>query len=721
MVTVEREGFASRTLTGLKPPLPEPLRIALAPASRLAGEVVDDAGAPVSGARVRTRSDARLTMGTMSPTATSDDDGHFELRDAPTGKLSLSALAAGFLPTIQPVELASGQSRDDLRVVLHRGSTVAGRVLGPDGTPAAGAEVSLTTQGRFAGPSGTSTRADGDGAYVLDAVPLGPRTFTAQLPGTAPKVSDLTVRPGENRLDFQLADGLEVAGRVVDLTGAPVGGARISLSAGDFQRHDTASGDDGSFRFSGLRGGTYRLSAQFEGFAPASREVKLAETSLQGVELRLGSGGAVAGRVLGLSPEQLALVKIYANKADTEPSSQWGEPDAQGEYRISDLAPGDWTVIAQLGMPRRSATGKVQLPPGVPEVRLDLEFHGGLVLSGRLLRAGQPVAGAYVLAKGMDVETRGTGQSDTQGVFRIEGLKAGTYEVTVNTIAAGQVHKETLELTADREADIDLPTAEVRGKVVDADDGNPVAEAAVSLEPVHPEGPARSGLPGRVVTGPDGAFVLEGGAEGDYRVVARKDLYAPAEAPIHLSGDKGVDDVKLSMTLAKGLRFTVRDSMGSSPATVSAAFLDPAGQVLLTGSYPVSEGGRVWVSEAPAGHWLLLVSGGNTATATVAVDVPGPRVAVTLADRTRLTVVVPELASRPGTVTLQIVGADGLPYRALRFGGFLFQDPKLVDGRLELDDLPPGAWRLHVQVPGGKVREGTAVTAPGVPAEMVLK
>ncbi|HEV7514810.1 MAG TPA: carboxypeptidase regulatory-like domain-containing protein [Thermoanaerobaculia bacterium] len=720
VVTVEREGFAPRTLTGVKAPLPEPLRVVLSLASRLAGEVVDDAGVPVPGARLRARSDARLTlllaspMPPPTPVAMSDDDGHFELRDAPTGKMSLYTSAPGFLPTIQPVELAAGQSRDDLRVVLHRGSAVVGRVLAPDGTPAADAEVSL------AGPSATSARADGDGNYGLDAVPPGPRTFTAQLPGTAPTARDLTVRPGENRLDFQLGPGLEVAGRVVDPAGAPVGGARVALSAGDFQPHETASGDDGSFRFPGLRGGAYRLSARLAGFAEASQEVKLAEASLQGVELRLGSGGAVAGRILGLSPEQLARVRIGARKSDTEPSLRWIEADAQGEYRIPDLPPGDWTVMAQLGMPGRSATGRVQLPPGVPEVRLDLEFPGGLTLSGHLRRAGQPVPGAIVGVRGTDVESHGTGRSDTQGAFQIEGLKTGTYELVVSTLAAGQLHKETLEITADREVEVDLPTAEVRGKVVDADDGSPVAEAAVSLEPVSPGGSIRSGLPGRVLTGPDGAFVLEGGAEGDYRVVARKDLYAPAEAPVHLADGRGVDDVKLAMTAAKGLRFTVHDATGSSPATVSAALLDPAGQVLLIGEYPVSDGGRVRISEAPAGHWRLVVAAGNTATATAAVDVPGPRPAITLPDPTHLTVLVPELVGRPGGATLEITGADGLPYRSLRFG-FLLQDLKFGEGRIELDDVPPGAWRLRVEVPGGKAREGTAVTAPGVPAEVVLR
>jgi protocatechuate 3,4-dioxygenase beta subunit len=725
VLRVERDGFASRTVTEVKPPLAEPLRIVLSPASRLAGSVVDDAGAAVPAARIGTRGEMSLTLLMTSlsaafPSATADDDGHFELRDAPTGKLTVSVRAAGFLPASLPVEIAPGQSRDDLRVVLRRGSTVAGRVLGPDGTPAAGAEVSLAAHGRsFVSSSGVSTRTDGDGAYTLDAVPPGPQSFTAELPGAVPTVRDLAVRPGENRLDFKLGPGLEIAGRVVDDAGAPLGGARVALSAGDSLPHETASGDDGSFHFPGLRGGAYRLSAQLQGFATVSQEVRLADAPRRDVELRLGSGGAVAGRILGLSPEQLAQVRVLANRAGEGPGSSLGiEADPKGEYRIGDLSPGEWTVIVTVGLLGRSARGQVQLPPGVPEVRLDLEFPSGFTLSGRLLRAGQPLPGALVGVQGTDVETNGLGRSDTQGGFRIDGLQPGTYELTVRSLAAGQLHKESLDITANREVEIDLPAAEVRGKVVDADDGSPIAEATIALEQVQPDGAGIAGLLGRVQTGPDGAFVVEGGAEGDYRVVARKDGYAPAEAPVHLAAGGGVDDVKLSMTPATGLRFTVRDATGNPPPAVSAALLDPAGRVLLAGNYPVSDGGRVRISEAPTGHWLLLVAAGNTATTTVAVDVPGPRPAVDLPDRTRLTILVPELVGKPGRAGLQITGADGLPYRSLRFG-FLFQNLEIGGGRLELDDLPPGAWQVRVEVPGGKVRQGIAVTSPSAPAQVV--
>jgi hypothetical protein len=220
-----------------------------------------------------------------------------------------------------------------------------------------------------------------------------------------------------------------------------------------------------------------------------------------------------------------------------------------------------------------------------------------------------------------------------------------------------------------------------------------------------------------VQTGPDGAFVLEAGAEGEYQVVTQKEGYAVARTPVHVAAP-GADDVKVALTPSAGLRFTVQDSTGTSPSTVFAALLDPAGQPLLSGNYPVGEAGRVRISEAPAGRWLLVVAGGSTATATAAIALPGPGPVVTLPDRTRLTVLVPELAGKPGGAKIRITGADGLPYRSLRFG-FLLPDLQIFDGRLDLEDQPPGAWQVQVELPGGKLRQGSAVTAPGAPAQVV--
>ena len=724
VLRVERDGFASRTVTEVKPPLAEPLRIALSPASRLAGFVVDDAGAPVPAARIGTRGEITLTLlmtspSTAFPSVTADDDGHFELRDAPTGKLTVSVRAAGFLPASLPVEIAPGQSRDDLRVVLRRGSTVAGRVLGPDGTPAAerrgeprrtrpqlrqllGCLDAHRRRRRLYPRRGSSRspvvhrRAPGRGTHgprprrasggkparlqarsrTRDRRPGGRRRRSA--PGRGPR------RPLGRRLPAS-RDG-ERRRRLLPLSRPPRRRLSALRPAPGF-RHGLPGG--AARRRSAPRRRVAAGERRRRGW-PHSRPLPGAARPGEGARL---PGRREAGESLGI------------------------EADPRGEYRIGDLSPGEWTVTAMVGLLGRSARGQVQLPPGVPEVRLDLEFPSGFTLSGRLLRAGQPLPGAFVGAQGTDVETHGSGRSDTQGAFRIDGLQPGTYELTVRSFTAGQLHKESLEITANREVEIDLPAAEVRGKVVDADDLSPIAEATIALEPVQPDGSGIAGLLGRVQTGSDGGFVVEGGAEGDYRVVARKDGYAPAEAPVHLAAGGGVEDVKLSMTPATGLRFTVRDATGNPPPTVSAALLDPAGRVLLAGNYPVSDGGRVRISEAPTGHWLLLVAAGNTATATVAVDVPGPRPAVDLPDRTRLTILVPELVGKPGRAGLQITGADGLPYRSLRFG-FLMQNLEIGDGRLELDDLPPGAWQVRVDVPGGKVRQGIALTSPSAPAQV---
>ena len=68
------------------------------------------------------------------------------------------------------------------------------------------------------------------------------------------------------------------------------------------------------------------------------------------------------------------------------------EPD--GSYRIENLQAGEWRVRAELPGTDLYAEGEAQLEPGASEAHLDLEMKGGLELSGRVRRGGEPVAGA---------------------------------------------------------------------------------------------------------------------------------------------------------------------------------------------------------------------------------------------------------------------------------------------------------------------------------------
>ncbi len=76
-------------------------------------------------------------------------------------------------------------------------------------------------------------------------------------------------------------------GTVLDPSGRPVPGARVSLLAPLAALDERQTDSEGQFEFTGLRPGTYKLAANSPGFSASSVEVDLRESEMRTVTLRL--------------------------------------------------------------------------------------------------------------------------------------------------------------------------------------------------------------------------------------------------------------------------------------------------------------------------------------------------------------------------------------------------------------------------------------------------
>jgi RNA polymerase sigma-70 factor (ECF subfamily) len=213
-----------------------------APAVAIAGRVVDERGAPVSGARVAVRAGLAALAGLIEPLhgtlpvpreAATGPDGAFAFPEAVTGLgIELSAAADGRVPAAMPMPSGDAQ---DLVLVLRSAELsvtawrVRGRVLLPDGRPAPGALVRLgarTTEsdsdGRFAFTVATLAS---DAALVAakDGYLAAIESFGEQCAESAPRA----LRPVELRL---AGPSVLVAGRVVDVDGEPLAGWIVSAA-----------------------------------------------------------------------------------------------------------------------------------------------------------------------------------------------------------------------------------------------------------------------------------------------------------------------------------------------------------------------------------------------------------------------------------------------------------------------------------------------------------
>ncbi|MEO8382542.1 MAG: carboxypeptidase regulatory-like domain-containing protein [Acidobacteriota bacterium] len=542
-VIARKTGFVPSTLPQVEIPT-QPLRITLEPASRLSGHVKTEQGEPIVAAVVSIRpADAALPAGLSGRVTQTDAAGAFVLEDLGAGRADLSAAARDFVSADPMVlEISEGKSLEGVELTLKRGAAIEGSVQLPGGQPASSARVTMR---RKWSPDrmldievSGSAQADGDGRYRLEGVPTGPQTVTATQDGYQTAVRDLEVRAGVNHLDLRLAEGFGVTGVVVDERGRALPGVGVTIltSGPGFAREDV-SGGDGAFAFRGLAPGTYSLSALKEGYAAAHQDVQLVDRGVDGLELRLQQGGGViTGRILGLAPQTFSQLQITALKQPmtTLDALREGKPDPQGNYRVSGVFPGEWTVTARLPSGRQ-ARKTVTVAEGGAEAHADLQFERGVTLSGHVRRTGQPVPDASVAATGTSGDSSGSTVTDSAGAFRIEGLVAGEHRLAVLVAQSGQRVEQVIALTSDQNLDVDLPVTRVSGEVVDAATGGPLAGVSVVAEPALP------GMPGafhpRTTTDAYGRFELTGLARGNYRLTAQRDGYAPASVPVELSTD----------------------------------------------------------------------------------------------------------------------------------------------------------------------------------------
>ncbi|HEX5720596.1 MAG TPA: carboxypeptidase-like regulatory domain-containing protein [Thermoanaerobaculia bacterium] len=715
-VEVRRSGYAKGSAPGVQVPSEEPVRIVLLPSSAVEGRTVDPDGKPVPGARIvldpmgptaMSRGRAVFTVEAMKH-ALSGDDGSFRIEDVPPGTFELMALAAGRQPAnMTSLEVRSGQDLRGVEVVLRPGAVLEGRVLAPGGRPIPGARVSLVETGSIGTMRAGWARTDGDGRYRLDAVPPGTRLFRADSEGFRERVRELEVRAGENGLDFELEGGAEVTGRVVDDDGVPVPAAAVVLheGGGSWNLPNAVSRPDGSFTLTGVADGTYRIAAEKEGFALTQGQELTVAGNVSGVEIRLSTGGAIVGQLTGLDFAELSQAQVWLDDEFLQ-----GRVFPDSSYRIENVEPGEHRVLASL-RGERQTDGRVTLEPGEREARLDLELADGYLLTGRVLRNGQVVRGENVALGGPGVAGRWA-KTDHEGRFRFEGLEAGTYDLTVIDSRGQSHHKETVELSRDAEVELELVAVTLAGRVLDSSDKQPLSGVRVTLLPPR-GGEVASGsfLQLDAATDSRGVFRLPGVPGGSWRVQAVLEGYTPGEQSIEVDAGSAEEELEIALQATEGVTLQVVLASGRAPSYVRTAVLDPAGQVIASGTYPTADDGRLRVAIVPPGSWDLVLDADGAAPVTLSVTSPGHAGRVVLPLPGVLDLKVPALLTAPIGARVTLTDQNGNPFHTPYGGSLTAFD--LEAGALKLQRIAPGTWKLDVAADDGRTWSGTATIVPG--------
>lgn len=710
-----------------------PVAVALAATTPLQVIVLDDAtGAPIAGARVR--EDARGRGAECA--ATTDAEGRAVLRVRAIGFHAVEAQATG---RAARRGWADEGSEGPLTIRLASGRLLAGRVLLPDGSPAAGASVGLETERMpltfvVAGDDG-SFRFDGleSRRYLLRAGLYDPGGSFAAATFVMPH-ADIVVRLSpqvpsvEDRGAIPLPRGVVL--RIVDAQGRLVPRAEAERRVGrDLQRVPVRGGrcrwptiaDDESEVSVWGAADAYGVPLPFAPtrawVAPESSErvVRLEpESVLDGFVVGPDGSPVLDALVVASWPDRTRAALSRANLPDALATGRTGE---KGYFRLGGLPRDDVVLIAisptasAVPATLRTRQGNdaawsrvLQLRPGVEPRVLVLDPDG------------KPLAGATVEVR--DARTDAIQpvvlrRADAEGSAVLDRMDPTVpRRLIVRPIGRDDLVTVEHERWLPRDETIRVPRrARIRGRVVDRA-GNSIPRAYV----------ARVGRTGWTSAGTgwvlawNGEFQIEGTEDEPLRLRVTLDgSLATAEATVLARAS--VSEATIPVDTGLDWRVRIDGPMGAkrSDGRVATAYVGlPAAEAVKATAILAADG----VATFRGAH--------RDAIYSVWMHFPDEGLHV-LERGLRWTEEGAETAAHPG---LEITGNFRAPRDADDVSIWATCDGLVARGTLAADaasyairGLPPGSWTVTASC---KARDGTLwrdelTVDAGAPADVVLR
>jgi uncharacterized GH25 family protein len=526
-LTVFAEGFAPHLPHPVAPPAEldpgeqRTVEIVLGKGTRVTGRVVDaGTGVPLPGAEVRASSDLQERI-PPHIVVKADERGCFELRATPDRPLDLAVRSEGHCLSIGWREkLVSSVPAEDLDlgdVKVPRTVTLTGRVLGIDGTPRPGVEVSV---GDGVWPSRTH-RTDADGRF--SAPGLDP-TGMAHVGLTDPFWGHFILfpgRPSPESFDLRPPAPVALEGKVT-LREEPLRGATVRATV--LVPPDCVvgiagvgrTGPDGRYRLPRLTNVEYLVEVIHPRAKPWSKEIELpAPDGATPLDVELSPADPSAESETGLTIEGVVRSEddrpvpgITMEIRNTSGHRDWRTSDTEGRFLFENLPPGTYRLRTRLedDSPWVHAEGDIEA--GDTEVVVRLRRAHVLKATVRL-PSGEPCPAAAARVTQGEFVRKGRVRD---GSLAIKGLPAGAYELTIDAHGYRPI-VENVTLPG-APLVLRLRTGGVIQGMVLGPDGKPVAGAKVSAVVLEENVFYGS------VTDAEGRFRIQGLPERTYDVYA---------------------------------------------------------------------------------------------------------------------------------------------------------------------------------------------------------
>jgi len=461
---------------------------------------VTSAQGPIAQAEVSVMS---VSMLPFLITGRTDAQGNYSIK-VPGGEYVVRAAAQGFVPEYYDNVFDPSQATkfvtdpntttiSGIDFLLGQGGRIEGLVTdAATNNPIAGARVYAHPNSTRIPPSGANTWhavTDAHGYYQISGLSDGDYYVSAEAqnyklqyydgkvdPTLADKVTISGASTASN-IDFALNERqpdpvYTIKGTVYDANSTPIAGATVfgEMVGGPMLHWLTArTAKDGTYEMK-APAGTFMVWASAQGYvieyyneksdAAQADHITLSATnpSATGIDFTLGEGGSISGTVIDAAtsqPVQGVSVQAFTSRTSSgnpNAAGAYGTTDAQGNYRITGLPTGDYTVQARHhhygeqyydGVTDLTLATKVAVIDGQETQNIDfaLDSYNGSIAGTVKDAAGNPVADVTVSAwnhRGPTTTNAGGHYGKTKtaadGRYLIDGLAPGDYKVRASAV-----------------------------------------------------------------------------------------------------------------------------------------------------------------------------------------------------------------------------------------------------------------------------------------------
>jgi RNA polymerase sigma factor (sigma-70 family) len=327
---VTADGHVPKVTTwGSRRPMPSTYTMKLEPGVTIGGAVVDEAGQPIAGAKIRIQdigNNSSLAENIQFGPDTcmqTDTNGLWSCNMIPKefAQVTLLVTDQDYAETNVTFQTAAPDA-GTLVITMAAGFSIRGFVDDSNGHPVAGAEV---RQVRMNEENERSVRTDPSGTFEFKNMGAGELMLAVQADGLAPAVQTIQVAGNVAALQFQLDPGQRLRGRVADEQGDPVANAFVETTrrAVDKVRWSTNTDANGRFEWNSAPKEPLLYSVLAEGYNRAYAQSLKADGSEQEIKLTIPRPGRDTIQITGTAVDAesglpLDTFKVFVGERDPE-------------------------------------------------------------------------------------------------------------------------------------------------------------------------------------------------------------------------------------------------------------------------------------------------------------------------------------------------------------------------------------------------------------------